>query len=136
MFAVELIAVSGGGSGGGGGGGGTSDVDLSLQWDNIELLNSTYIYGKKSSIKFYPHSDADEVVYISIVAKDLAGGTPDIEDADTVLNDELFEFDTSSLPLSNNIEISVTINSDNSRYNRGKGLTKKFANIKTVEMGI
>ena len=136
MFAVELIAVSGGGSGGGGGGGGTSDIDLSLQWDNIELLNSTYIYGKKSSIKFYPHSDADEVVYISIVAKDLAGGTPDIEDADTVLNDELFEFDTSSLPLSNNIEISVTINSDNSRYNRGKGLTKKFANIKTVEMGI
>lgn len=135
FFRVELIAVSGGGSGGGGGGGSTT-VDLSLQWDNIELLNSVYIYGKSSIIRFFPKSEVDDFCYVFITVTDKAGESPTIEDSTTVYNNEPFEFDTAQLPLSNNLEIAVTVKSDSSTYNRGKGLTKTFQNIKTVEMGI
>lgn len=135
FYRVELIAVSGGGSGGGGGGYNT--VDLSLAWDNnIDLLGSTYIYGQSSIINFYPHSDADETVSISIEVTDQTGQNPKVVAQGRVFNDEPFEFDTSKLPLSKNLSMSVTINSNSAQYNRGRGLTKIFEPIQVVEMGI
>ena len=55
---------------------------------------------------------------------------------DRVFNDEVYEFDTSQLPLSKNLSMSVTINSNSAQYNRGRGLTKIFSPIQVVEMGI
>lgn len=133
FFTVELIAVSGGGSGGGGGGG-VSTPDLSLTWNNIDLLGSTYIYGQDSKIIFYPHSDTDEVVSIIVTAIDKTGTNPDVVRQDRILNDAAFEFNTNLLPESNNIEIQVTIQADHSTYNKGRGLTKTFTGNKVLKM--
>ena len=132
MFAVDLIAVSGGGSGGGGGG--TSVIDLFLSWDNIDLLGSTYIYGQDSKIVFTPRSTADEDVSITVTATDLTGKNPDVIRGDRILSDTPFEFNANLLPVSDNIQITVLINSNSAQYNRGKGLTKVFGPIKVLDM--
>ena len=132
FFTVELIAVSGGGSGGGGGG--QTQVDLSLTWNNIDLLGSTYIYGQDSKIIFYPHSDTDETVSIIVTAIDKTGNNPDVVRQDRVYNDAPFEFNTNLLPSSNSIDIQVTIQADHSTYNKGRGLTKTFTNNKVLKM--
>ena len=132
FFTVELIAVSGGGSGGGGGG--SSQVDLSLTWSNIDLLGSTYIYGQDAKIVFYPHSDTDEVVSIMVTAIDKTGNNPDVVRQSRVYNDAPFEFNTNLLPASDSIDIQVTIQADHSTYNKGRGLTKTFANNKVLKM--
>ena len=135
FFEVYLIAVSGGGSGGGGGGG-ASSADLSLTWDNIDRLGSTYIYGRDSEIKFFPNSLTDEICSIVVTAKDLTGNNPDVVRNDRVYNNEPFVFNANLLPASDNIEISVLINSDTSQYNRGRGLTITFSPIKVLDMHI
>lgn len=132
FFKIELIAVSGGGSGGGN----SNTIDLSLTWENIDLLGSTYIYGQSSIITFYPHSDVDETVSVLIEVTDTTGENSKITVQKRVYNDEPFEFDTNQLPLSKNLSMSITINSDSSQYNRGRGLTKTFNPIQIVEMGI
>lgn len=132
MFAVDLIAVSGGGSGGGGGG--TSTIDLFLNWENIDLLGSTYIYGQDSKIVFIPKSTADEDVSITITATDLTGNNPDVIRSDRILSETPYEFNANLLPVSDNIQITVLINSNSAQYNRGKGLTKTFAPIRVLDM--
>ena len=132
MFAVDLVAVSGGSSGGGGGGG--TVIDLFLSWDNIDLLGSTYIYGQDSKIIFTPRSDADEDVSITITATDLTGQNPDVVRQARVLSETPYEFNANLLPVSDNIQITVLINSNSAQYNRGKGLTKVFSPIKVLDM--
>ena len=132
MFSVDLVAVSGGGSGGGGGGG--TVIDLFLSWDNIDLLGSTYIYGQDSKIIFTPRSDADEDVSITITATDLTGQNPDVVRQARVLSETPYEFNANLLPISDNIQITVLINSNSAQYNRGKGLTKVFSPIKVLDM--
>jgi len=124
MITVDLIAVSGGGSGGGGGG--TSTVDLFLTWENIDVLGSTYIYGQDSDIIFIPKSTADDVVSLVVTAKDMTGNNPDVVRPYRVLNETPCRFNANLLPASNNIQISVTVNSDSAQYNKGRGLTRTF----------
>lgn len=137
MFAVSLIAVSGGGSGGGGGGGGTTTADLELTWINIEQLGHTYIYGQDSEIKFYPNSLTDDYTNFKITITDMDDPLAlPYEDTDNIYNGESYTLNSKILPLSSNIKIVVTINANSSQYNRGKGLTKEFVNIRTLQMGI
>ena len=64
---ASLIAVSGSGEGGGSS---TSIVDLDLAWTGIDLLGSTFIYGKDNNIIFTPNSLADEICSLIVSVTD------------------------------------------------------------------
>ena len=133
FFTVELIAVSGGGSGGGGGGGAATN-SLTLEWDNIDYLGATYIYGQDVPITFYPHSDNADAISIQVVAHDKTGQYPDVIRSGRVLNGMSFnEFNANLLPPSNNIEIQVTI--VDGVYNSQKGKKYTFGPpVKVLKM--
>ena len=129
LFTVELIAVSGGGSGGGGGpvGGG-----LTMTWENIDQLGSTYIYGQDSIISVIPHSENDDIVSVRVVAKDAQGNIL-AERKGRVLNDQAFnDFNANLLPAREDISIEITV--ADTVYNKGKGLTRTFGPIKVLKM--
>ena len=63
IYAI-LLAVSG--TGDGGGGGSSNVLDLDLTWTGIDLLGSTFIYGKSTEITFIPDSTADEICSLTI----------------------------------------------------------------------
>ena len=127
-----LLAVSGSG----GGGGGVAEKDLFLEYDGIDLLGSTYIYGQSNIITFTPSSTADDFVSFLLVAKDLNGVEKDVERQTRLYNGDSYQFNTNLLPKSDNIEITVTINSPMSQYNKRKGLTQSFSPIKVLDMYI
>lgn len=129
---ADLLAVSGTG----GGNSGPVEQDLFLDYEGIDLLGSTYIYGQDNVITFAPRSTADEIVSISITAKDLNGVYEDVKRQDRLYNGDEFEFNTNLLPNSDNIQINVTINSPMAQYNRGKGLTLSFSPIRVLDMYI
>ena len=123
---VLLLAVSGSGEGGGSG---KAEQDLFLEYDNIDLLGATYIYGQDNIITFAPRSTADSFVSLSLTVKDLNGEHEDIVRQARLYNDEVFEFNTNLLPKSDNLEITVLINSPSSQWNKGRGYTLTFSPI-------
>ena len=136
FFKVELIAVSGGGSGGGGGGGGTSDIDLSMTWQGIDQLGSTYIYGKSQEITFIPNSLADSVFSLRITVTNSAGEKV-LERSFNKVNKTKCIIDAADLPEDSSDEgltITALLTSANSRYNKGNGLRKTFGPIRVLKM--
>lgn len=127
---VLLLAVSGSG------GGGPVEQDLFLDYDGIDLLGSTYIYGQSNVITFTPSSTADSYVSFLLTAKDLDGVYDDVVRQTRLYNGDVYEFNTNLLPKSDNIEITVLINSPMAKYNRGKGLTQTFSPIRVLDMYI
>lgn len=102
----------------GSGGGGVIPVveqDLFLEYDGIDLLGSTYIYGQSNKLTFKPSSTADSYVSFLLTAKDLNGVYDDVVRQARLYNGETYEFDTNLLPKSNNIEITVLVNSPSSQ---------------------
>ncbi len=130
---AALLAVSGSGEGGGSG---PVEQDLFLDYDGIDLLGSTYIYGQDNIITFAPRSTADSYVSFLLTAKDLDGVYDDVVRQTRLYNGDVYEFNTNLLPKSNNIEITVLINSPMAKYNRGKGLTQSFSPIRVLDMYI
>jgi len=132
-YICSRIAISGTG---GGGGGGQVEQDLFLEYDGIDVLGSTYIYGQDNIITFEPRSTADSYVSLLLTAKDLDGVHEDVVRQTRLYNGDIFEFNTNLLPKSNNIEITVLINSPMAQYNKGKGLSLSFSPIRVLEMYI
>lgn len=129
IITALLIAVSGSGEGGGG----TSTVDLDLSWTGIDLLGSTFIYGKESNIVFTPSSTADEVCEIKVSVTNQDGQTV-FERSSRVRNNQKYVVNAGEFPVSNNLTMTVLVTSDHSVYNRGNGLTKTFKPIRVLEM--
>ena len=127
---VVLLAVSGSGEGGGT----PVEQDLFLDYDGIDLLGSTYIYGQSNIITFAPRSTTDSFVSFLLVAKDLNGVYEDVKRQTRLYNGDVYEFNTNLLPNSDNIEITVTITATMSQWNKGKGLTYTFTPIHVLNM--
>jgi len=123
---ASLIAVSGSGEGGGGS---TSIVDLDLTWTGIDLLGSTFIYGKDNDIIFTPNSLADEVCSLTILVTDVTN-TEVFKRDFRVRNNQPCKINTGNFPISTNLTVTATVTSDHSVYNKGRGLTKTFKPIK------
>lgn len=132
MITVELIAVSGGGSGGGGGG--TSDIDLTLDWSGINLLSSTFIHGKDAEIAFMPNSLVDESYTFTVSVKEASTNREVYNRVFNKLNGERCIVNAKDFPVSDSLIMNVTLISDHSTYDRGRGLTKSFKGIKVVEL--
>lgn len=130
-FTCSRIAISGSG---GGGGVVPVEQDLFLEYEGIDILGSTFIYGQHNTLVFTPRSTADGYVSYLLKARDLTGANPDIERQGRLYNGSYFDFDTFLLPKSNNIEISVTINSPSAQYNKGRGLTMTFSPIRVLDI--
>ena len=130
---VLLLAVSGSG---GGGGSSAIEQDIFLEYDGIDLLGSTYIYGQDNIISFMPSSTADSYVSFLLTAKDLNGEYDDVVRQTRLYNGDTFEFNTNLLPKSNNIEITVLVNSPMSQWNKGRGLSLSFSPIRVLDMYI
>lgn len=128
MFTLNLIAVSGGGEGGGGGG--TSAKDLSLSEENISN-SSVYIYGQDTNITFIPVSDADPIVSLVVMAKDLMGNNPDVIRTYSVDSGTPCIFNANLLPLSNKIQVTALVTSQNAQYNKGRGLSRTYGDTIT-----
>ena len=131
-----LIAVSGGG-----GSGPAVVQDLDLQWDDstIQSSGSTYVFGRKSIASFIPSSTIDSSVYLTF---NITDNTKPIDNVTNPINrtynnlptGQKFDFDTSILPESNDITMTVTVGSPNSSMING--YSRRFMQIKTVAMGI
>lgn len=128
---ASLIAISGGS----GGGTTPSIVDLDLTWTGIDLLGSTFIYGKQTEITFIPNSLADEICSLTITVTDESNNEVYKRDF-RVPNNKKCVIDAGEFPVSNNLTLTALVISDHATYNKGRGLSKTFKPIKVLRMYI
>ena len=135
---VKIIAAAGSGGGGGGGGGATVEDDLDLSFGNGWGKGRTYIYGQENPLEI-----------IGICTR---GNNPDVDITITVVNNvtstivsnetyvvtsgESFFFDTSTLPVSSNLSITVSLDSGASRMRPAYKPTRTFDNIVVFRMDL
>lgn len=103
-------------SGSGGGGGGVSIIDLFLDVDYSTIdQNFTYIYGAKSSAIFIPRTETDDNT-VTLTFSVLNNETQQEEKYtySGIKKGSRYPFDTSVLPLSNDITLTVTETAMNS----------------------
>lgn len=134
-FLCTMLALAGGGSGDGP----VSIRDVDLTWDSSTIsMARTYVYGQSYNALFTPSTTAEGDSYCSLtfeIIDNQHGGESNIISV-TVPKDTVYKFDTSKLPLSNDITLKVTVTSDNSQYNNGLGYQRIFSRIKTIAMSI
>lgn len=134
---IELILIATGGGVGGGGSGTGSGKDLSLLVDSSTIKDgNTYVYGKKSFIKVTGsaiNGNPDPEVTLSFDIKD---NQHDVEYhySATSLSGRVYNFDTSVLPLSEDLTITIGISSTNTSLKPKDRPSKIVENIKVVEM--
>lgn len=131
------LAVSGSGGGSGEGGGEVHKRDVAVAWDSDTIFEgSIYIANQTQYAIFTPSTEAEGDIYCSLTFTIVDN---EHNKTNTIVKNNLpnnmpYNFDVSQLPLSNNITLSVTVNSSNSQYNNGLGYTRTIKNIKVVEM--
>ena len=123
-------------SGSGGSGGGITTVDLFLDYDMATFgPGYTYIYGAKTFANITPRFTEGGVVSLTFIIVDNTGANPTKTFTENHQSGKRYSLDTSVLPLSSDITISVRVYSSNSLM-PGQSRTFTFEGISTVEMGI
>ena len=129
------LAVSGSGSGGGGGGISTIDIFLDYDSDTIEE-GYTYIYGASTNATFMPRFSEGGVVSMSFTIKDENSEAEPITFTEAgLISGRAYDFDTSILPLSSNITLTVKVSAKNSLM-PGQSRTWTFGGLNTIQMGV
>ena len=128
------LAVSGSG---GGGGNVVSIIDLFLDVDYTTIdQNFTYIFGAQSSAVFIPRTETDDnTVTLSFAVYDNETEREEKYTYSGIRKGSRFSFNTSVLPLSNDITITVTETAMNS-FMPGQSRSWVFNGISTVAVGI
>ena len=110
------LLSSGSTSGGGGGSGGTTETaDLHLDFDDNWNIYSTFIEGKDFILDVFCSSDRDKTVSLSIQVTDVEHNNTYPASVYPVRSGEAYHFNTATLPRSNNLIITFSLNSTNSR---------------------
>ena len=135
---VSIIAAAGTGGGGGGGGSSTSEDDLDLAFGNGWGKGRTYIYGQENPLEIVGTctrgSNPDVDITIKVV--DNTSSTIISENTYVVTSGESFYFDTADLPVSSNLSITISLDSNASRMRASYKPTRTFDNITVFRMDL
>lgn len=135
---AELIAVSGSG-GGGGGGGPVAERDVNIEWDSRTISQgTTYIFGQHYDAVFTPTTTApgDTNCVVTFTMIDRAHDNATTSIVQTGKSGQKMKFDTANLPQSSNITLQITVTSDNSQYDEGRGYKRNITGLKCVAMSL
>ena len=135
---VKIIAAAGSGGGGGGGGGSTVEDDLDLSFGNGWGKGRTYIYGQENPLEIIGvctrgnNPDVD----ITITVVNNVTSTTVYNETQVVTSGESYFFDTSTLPVSSNLSITISLDSSSSRMRPAYKPTRTFDNIVVFRMDL
>lgn len=129
---ANLIAVSGSGESSGS----SSNInELTMTWQNIDTIGSTYVFHKNNEIIFIPNSEVDDTYSLSVILLDSTGN--EVYQQDFRQRNKLkCIINTNDFPVGRNMTLRCILKSDNSTYNGSRGRIYNFTPINVLEMAI
>lgn len=134
LVLLDSIAVAGTG------GGSATSGDLFLTLGNELYEGAVFLYGQSKNISMVATSTKDPTVKIFISAKDENTGAvyefPGPGESYSAVSNKTFNFDTSLLPESSNLTITISITSSNTTMKQSQRPKRIIERVKVVKIGL